>query len=403
MRVLVTSTSGAGHFGPLVPVVEAAARRADDVLFVVPSALAERVEATGHAFRIGADPPAEEMAAILERVPTASRREAAILVNREVFGRLDTAAMLPAVEAACEDWQPDLVLREAAEYAAAIAAERRGLPHAQIAIGLAQIESWSLDLAAPVLTDYGETTVQRIRASPYLSRIPASLDPSPFTATYRFRESAGTPPSPLPDWWDGEESPLVYVSFGSITGRLPAGAAAYRAAVRAVRGLGVRVLVSTGRTLDPAALGPLPPNVHAEAWVSQDDVLGQASVVVCHGGAGTTFGALRAGLPVVFVPFMADQPANARLVAEAGAGLVVQHDFGAADPVEQQGSPGESQIRAAIQTMLVDDSYREAAQRIAAQTRTVPAIDEVLDALAAGIGPGISPPRRDRPASDARS
>ena len=50
MRVLVSSTEGAGHCGPLLPVVEAAARRGDDVLFVISPGLTARVEATGHLF-----------------------------------------------------------------------------------------------------------------------------------------------------------------------------------------------------------------------------------------------------------------------------------------------------------------------------------------------------------------
>lgn len=155
MRVLVASTGGPGHFGPLMPFVEAMTRRGDEVLLVVPPALTETVEATDHPFRIGTEPPAAELAAIWERVPTVARHEAAVLVNREIFGRLDTAAMLPTIEAACDEFRPDLVLHEAAEYASAIAAERRDLPHVQVAIGLAEIESSSLALAAPVLEPYG--------------------------------------------------------------------------------------------------------------------------------------------------------------------------------------------------------------------------------------------------------
>jgi UDP:flavonoid glycosyltransferase YjiC (YdhE family) len=384
VRVLVSSTEGAGHFGPLVPVVEAAARRGDDVLFVVPPGLTARVEATGHPFRVGAGPPAEEMAAIWDRVRQSPRGEASVLVNREFFGRLATAAMLPAVGAACDEWRPDLILREAAEYASAVAAERRGLPHAQVAIGLAEVESSSLALAAPVLEDYGGQIVERLLASPYLTRLPASLDPSPFTATRRFRESAGTRRSPLPDWWDGDESPLVFVSFGTIAGRLPAGVPAYQAVITAVTGLPVRVLLTTGRTREAAELGPLPRNVHVEAWVPQQDVLPHASLAVIHGGSGTTFGALAAGLPLVFVPMMADQPANARLVAGAGAGIVVEPDFRPA-PAGKAGESTGSRIRAAIETILADASYREAAQRIAAEMRAAPAIDQVLGTLAASL------------------
>ena len=56
----------------------------------------------------------------------------------------------------------------------------------------------------------------------------------------------------------------------------------------------------------------------------------RTAVVVGHGGSGTTFGALAAGVPVVIVPLFADQFANAERVAEAGAALVVEPDRRAA-------------------------------------------------------------------------
>jgi UDP:flavonoid glycosyltransferase YjiC (YdhE family) len=44
------------------------------------------------------------------------------------------------------------------------------------------------------------------------------------------------------------------------------------------------------------------------------------AAVVHHGGAGTTAAALRAGVPAVITPFLADQPSWARVVHGLGAG-----------------------------------------------------------------------------------
>ncbi len=156
------------------------------------------------------------------------------------------------------------------------------------------------------------------------------------------------------------------------------------------------MLLSTGRTPDPADLGPLPPNVHAEAWVDQDQVLGQAALVICHGGAGTTFGALGFGLPVVFVPIMADQALNARLVTSAGAGIVIDPGAprlppGPGPQVSPDARPGPGpqaseavslKIRAGIETIMTEPSYRRSARRIAERSRAAPVIDEVLGWLA---------------------
>jgi UDP:flavonoid glycosyltransferase YjiC (YdhE family) len=384
VRILFGSTGGAGHFHPLVPFIDSAVRRGDEVLVVVPPALAATVEARGHPYRISGDPPAEELAAIWERVPRVSSEEAGVLVNREIFGRLGTAAMLPTIEAACDEWRPDLVLHEPAEYASAIAADRRGIPHAQVAISVASIEAYSLALAAPVLTPYGDGVVDRILASPYVTRFPASMDPDVYATTRRFVEATLPPGELLYDWWGGSREPLVYLTFGSITGGFAHASAVYRAALAAVADLPVRALLTAGRDLDIDGLGPVPGNVHVEAWVPQQDVLASASVVVCHGGSGTTFGTLSAGIPLVIVPMFADQPANARRVAATGAGLVVEPPPGPNDGMGLVGPEEIPRIRAAIEAVLSDGSFRDAARRIADEMDGAPTADEVLaDLLAA--------------------
>jgi UDP:flavonoid glycosyltransferase YjiC (YdhE family) len=385
VRVLLAASGGAGHFGPLTPIIEALARRGADQLIVVPPALSAFAEATGHPYRLCAEPPAGEREAIWEQVPLSDRHQAAILVNRHIFGRLNTAAMLPAVESACREWRPDLVLHEVADYGSVIAAERHGIRHAQVAIGLAEVEEASLAIAAPELETYATGAVDRIRTSPYITRLPASVDPSPYPDTRRFREvAAGThPPWLLPDWWEGSDAPLVYVSFGTVVGDLPIGPVAYRAAVEALTELPVRALLSLGRTRDVSELGPLPGNVHVESWVPQAEVLRHAVAVVCHGGAGTTFGGLAVGAPLVVVPVMADQPANARLVSSAGAGLVVEPADGSVDAVE---------LRDAIAAVLADPSYRRAAVRIGTEMEAMPTVDEALGPLLAD-GRAIGDPR----------
>ncbi|MFE2598633.1 glycosyltransferase [Streptomyces sp. NPDC059396] len=383
MRVLFASTEGSGHFNPLVPFIDACVARGDEVLVVGPPKLEARLGERGQPHRIGGEPPAAETAAIMERFSRVSRKEAAVLIDRELFGRLCTAAMLPALEEACRDWRPDLVLREPCEYASAVAAERAGVPHAQVAISAARIEAGALELAAPALAPYGAEMADRLRASPYLTRFPASLDPSPYALTRRFREAAAASrTAPLPDWWGGSAEPLVYLTLGTVAGGLPVAVAAYRAALEAVGGLPVRVLLTAGRSTDVSALGPVPPNVHVEAWVPQADVLAGADAVVCHGGSGTTFGTLAAGLPLVVIPFFADQPANARLVSEAGAGVVVSPSGGSPDTMPALGPDDVPRIRAAVESVLADPSYRTEARRLADEMRALPTIDSLLDTLA---------------------
>lgn len=379
MRVLAAvSLGGAGHLNPLVPFLEVAHRRGDDVLVVGPATLSDSVEAIGLPFVAGGEPDELDVAPIRERLPSVPPAEASVLGNRELFGRLAARALLPAMIDVCQRWEPDLLLRDPCEHASATVASRLNLRVAQVAISVAEAEWASIGVAAPALEELAPGLTAVERATPYLTRFPVELDPSPFPETIRFHHEPSSPPA-LPDWWDGDQSPLVYLTFGTVLGHMTIAADVYGTALRAVEGLGVRVLLTVGRRFDPAVLDPLPTGVRAERWVDQAQVLPAAHLVVCHGGSGTVYGALASGVPVVVVPVFADQFENGRRVAAAGAGLIVEADGGPRTRVvDDQDLPN---IRGAIETVLATPTYKERAQAIAASVTATPSADEVLDAL----------------------
>ena len=53
-----------------------------------------------------------------------------------------------------------------------------------------------------------------------------------------------------------------------------------------------------------------------------------AAAMVCHGGFGTVRAGLAAGVPLAVLPLFADQPDNARRVAELGAGIALDDGAG---------------------------------------------------------------------------
>jgi UDP:flavonoid glycosyltransferase YjiC (YdhE family) len=383
MRLLAAcSLGGAGHLGPLRPFLDAARRAGHETMVVAPPAMAAMVEATGHPFRAGGQPPEDAIALIRERLPVVSAEEGSILGNRDLFGRLATAAMLPALTAAVDAWRPDAILREPCEYASAIVAAARRLPVAQVAISFAEVEWASIGAAAPALEEHRPGLTGIARATPYWTRFPALLDPSPFATTARTRETTPAP-RPLPAWWGDDRRRLVYVTFGTVLGHMTAAAEAFAVVLRAVAGLDARVLLTVGRAFAPDRLGPLPDHVHVEQWVDQVDVLAEADAVVCHGGSGTVLGALAMAVPMVVVPRFADQFTNAAKVAGAGAGLVVAHDIGAGvrrRPITADDAP---RIAAALGRVLAEGTFRAAAGRLAAAMADAPAPDELLRALTA--------------------
>ena len=384
MRVLFASTRGAGHFNPLVPLIEAALRDGHEVMVAGPPSLAETVESAGYSFWEGAAPPEDELGAVWARVPTVSHEEANAIVVGEIFGGLNVTAMLPHLDAAIERWRPDRVIREQAEFASAVAADRHGVPQARLGVSLAAFDALALSIAGPGLDARHPGIAERIWESPYLTFFPETLeDPEAGQppATHRFRDPALEPGQrPLPDWWAGDERPLVYITFGSVAGGMPTAGTLFASALETVAELPVRVLLTVGREADIGSLDAQPANVHIEAWVPQADVLSQASAVVGHGGSGTTLGALAAGVPQVVVPLFADQPDNARRVAAIGAGVAVESDPDS-PPEPMRSTIDPVALRSAVESVLDEPSYRRVAREVAAEMAALPPTDTALAAV----------------------
>lgn len=336
------------------------------------------VESAGFAFHAGGEPSEMQVAAIRDRLAKASAAEATVLGNRELFGKLAADALLPDMERAVRDWSPDFMLREPAEYASAILAAQRDLPTAQVAISLADAEDRSISAAAPALEARSPGLVKELRAAPYLTRFPRSIDPDLFPATHRYREELPAPAGPLPDWWQGNTDPLIYVSLGSVVGRMSIANELYRIVIRAVVNADVRVLLTVGHGFDPRGLGELPTNIHVERWVEQSDVLPFADAVVCHGGSGTVLGALAAGRPLVVVPAFGDQSPNGRHVQAAGAGVIVERDDDQPGPIDDASL---ARLVEAIRAVRENATFAQRARAISSEIRTAPTVGEILTQL----------------------
>ncbi|MDI2124598.1 glycosyltransferase [Yinghuangia seranimata] len=136
--------------------------------------------------------------------------------------------------------------------------------------------------------------------------------------------------------------------------------------------LPVRGLLTTGPAVDPAAVRA-PDNVLVTASAPHNIALRHAAVTVTHAGHGTTVKSLAAGVPLVCVPLGRDQVEVAHHVETTGAGVTVGKKSSA------------RAIARAVERVLNDPTFRQAAQRmadeIAAETRTDLAVAE-LEALA---------------------
>ncbi len=349
-----------------------------------PPDLAGPVEAAGFRFWQFDPPPEDELGPIWGRVPELPPEEAnEVVVRRDLRppqhdGRAAaTSGRVRGVATGRRAARPERVRLGPRGRAARHPARARGHRLAsveELGTGIAAGAVDSIRRAQGLAPDPGGDLLRR---SPWLSTFPESLDEGAQPDTQRFRDPAWDQPAgELPDWWPGRESePLVYVTFGSVAGSFPQALPVYDVAMRAVAELPVRVLLTVGRELDLDALPAAPDNVRVERWVPQQDVLGHAAAAVVHGGSGSTLGAIAAGVPLVVVPLFADQPQNARRVAEVGAGLAVEPDR---EDVGATAGP----LRDAIESVLSEPSYGERARALADELRAEPPVDEAVPLFA---------------------
>ena len=389
MRVLVATTANDGHFGPLLPFALACADAGHEVAVAAPSSYAVAVRRAGFEHRPFADAPPELIGPIMATLPTMGFEEADDVVLRDVFGRVDAQAGLPAVMEAVDEWRPDVVLRESAELSSLVAAARAGVPTVHVSIGMHEVVTrFAAAVAEPLVELAGLAGLEAGRATaalaaePVFSSVPASLDLAageapPEAADFaRFHEPApDAGADPLPEWGD-PDLPLVYVTFGSVTGSLGPFGGLYREALDGLADLDARVLMTVGRRVEPSDLGPWPANAHVEHWWPQGDVLARAAAMLGHGGFGTTMGALTAGVPQVVAPiFSFDQRVNAHHVAAVGAGIAAPMGPGAV-----------TQACAEVRTLLDDPSYAVAARQVAQEFADLPRPAEAVVMLESLVG-----------------
>ena len=178
-------------------------------------------------------------------------------------------------------------------------------------------------------------------------------------------------PAPASDWEPPPDDarPLVLVSLST----LPQGQGPImRRILDALRGQPVRAVVTLGRTLAGESFDA-PDNVRLEAFVPHEVVLPQVAAVVTQCGFSTITKSLAHGVPLVAIPVLGDQPANAARITRLGVGIRLRRD--AAAPT----------IAEAIRRIVDETSYRQAAQRLAvtlaAENPRAAVIEELEDLI----------------------
>ncbi|MFC6091791.1 macrolide family glycosyltransferase [Saccharothrix lopnurensis] len=172
-------------------------------------------------------------------------------------------------------------------------------------------------------------------------------------------------------WEPPDDRPVVLVSMGTTVNGDPG---LFRECADAVADAPWHVVLALGGGVAPEALGELPPNVEAHAWVPQLAVLEHAAAFVTAGGLNSLMMALLTGVPVVAVPHMSESLLLSRRAAALGAGTVLAG-----------GEATGARLRSAVAALLADPTTTTATRALRERTRAAGGTGAAADALEAHL------------------
>jgi MGT family glycosyltransferase len=117
--------------------------------------------------------------------------------------------------------------------------------------------------------------------------------------------------------------PLIYITLGTVANNNPA---FFHTCFTAFGGQPWQVVITTGRPVEHLKLGTPPANILVRSYVPQFDILQRAALCIHHGGMATIMDCLFLGIPMIAIPQAANQQPNARRIAEAGLGALLEKD-----------------------------------------------------------------------------
>ena len=141
------------------------------------------------------------------------------------------------------------------------------------------------------------------------------------------------------------KKPIIYISLGTV---IKGAVSFFQNCIEAFREEDVEVIISVGKKFNIEKLKDVPLNIHIYKSVPQLEVLNISDVFITHGGMNSISEALVYGVPMVVIPFVSDQPVNARCIEKLGAGKKL--DYSSID---------SSLLRNTVFSILSDVDIRE--------------------------------------------
>ncbi len=416
LRIILSNIGTFGDINPLIAIALELKRRGHVPVMALPNLYRPKIEPLGlvfHALRPDIDPSNKlliEMIYDVKKGTETGLRKFLFPVLRQTYDDLLDAATKPT--------RADLLLLGELNYAGPIVAEVTGIPWASYV--LAPFSFFSA-YDPPVLPPYPR--LARADKAPGMGRamrrlarfvtrnwpepvyelrrelgLPKGRNPifeakhSPYLVLALFSRTLGTEqkdwpentlitgfcfydadggntalPERLEDFLKAGEPPVVF-TLGSAA--VLAAGDFYEQSARAAIKLGVRAVLLIGNDPRNRPGIPLPDSICVAEYAPYSRLFPRVALVVHQGGVGTTAQCLRAGRPMLIMPYSHDQPDNARRMRRMGLARVIQRS---------QYKPWR--VARKVRAMLAEPKYEERARAAAEEVASENGVKSACDAL----------------------
>jgi UDP:flavonoid glycosyltransferase YjiC (YdhE family) len=395
VKILFATAPGYGLMLPLVPLMWAARAAGHEVLLATSSSMTE-VGARAGLPVVDVFPDRDVWADLMRSIRDPDSVKSLPPVYRRAAGAgnpfvMFTLTMTGGTIAAGRAFGADVVVYTSDHAAGALTAAALGVP----ALEVGNRVSWSMrdadfreshsmfndDEITRSLRDefaIGEgmpNLVARIdpRAPSMGGLVEDEPDPADGVPWWSMRYVPYNGGTAVPPWaLETPVKPRICVTLGTVVPVMQ-GTSSLSVVVEALGALDVEVVLAMG-DMDLTELGALPDNTRSAGFLPLSAFLPSCSLVVHHGGSGTTAAPLHYGVPQLVLPAFADNPMSAQRVVDRGVGL--RHDPTTIDVTI---------VRDLVGRLLAEPSFAEAAAQVRDEMATQPSPSAIIDRLSRAL------------------
>jgi MGT family glycosyltransferase len=392
-KIVILNIPAHGHVNATLPVVQELIRRGEQVIYYNTEEFRPQIERAGAQFR--AYP-----ASALTPTTIAAALADGNIANVSILLLKVTGQLVPFTLEELRRESPDLVVFDATVVWGRIACALLNLPSA------ATITTFVLDLKAArlnggemmlllrqVLPRFPRQLFTRFRLARRYGELAFATFPMRGDQNIVFTARELQPDTPLlnetfrfvgpsidPQTRGGDfpfealtAEKVIYISLGTVHQNVDF----FQQCFEAFRDYPAQFILSAGKDTNIEALHA-PANFIVRPTVPQLEVLQRADAFITHGGINGIHEGLYYGVPLVIIPHQFEQLLNARCVEAQGAGLTIRDQV-------TGGRVTAAQLRQALDTVLSDAKYREAALEAQAVLRATGGYRQAADELQAFI------------------